>query len=93
MLPPILHAILVLPACDRLPSDPERTLANVREGTLKVGAMGDPPWAFIEEGSVKGVEARLGPPHITLIDIDNHCRYILFCSCVSHFDALIMAFN
>lgn len=53
-----LLAALVLAAC-QFPRDPEGTLDRVEGGTLRVGAIDDPPWVKLGEAEPQGVEPEL----------------------------------
>jgi polar amino acid transport system substrate-binding protein len=49
---------MTLVSCN-LPRDPERTLERARGGTIRVGAVENPPWVVVREGRVEGVEPAL----------------------------------
>ena len=50
--------LLLLHACD-LPRDPGKTLEHVQHGTLRAGAVLNPPWVMADSGGVAGVEVQL----------------------------------
>ena len=52
-------ALMFLLAACQYPRDPEGTLDRVRGGTMRVGVIGDPPWAEFREGQAIGVEPTL----------------------------------
>lgn len=45
--------------CDAYPNDPKHSLKEARENKLRVGYMQAPPWIFMEEGDIKGLEAEI----------------------------------
>jgi polar amino acid transport system substrate-binding protein len=54
----LLAFVVGASGCD-LPRDPEGTLERVRNGTLRVGVLHEPPWASTAGPVVRGVEAQL----------------------------------
>jgi polar amino acid transport system substrate-binding protein len=52
-------ALALATACADLPRDPEETLARVRSGTLRVGAVDAPPWIVRDGARASGPEAEL----------------------------------
>jgi polar amino acid transport system substrate-binding protein len=52
-------AALVFSACGSLPRDPEKTLAHVRAGRLRVGLVESPPWVVHTASGPGGVEIDL----------------------------------
>jgi hypothetical protein len=55
----LLAALLPLGACDEFPNDPEHTLAEARNGTLRVGYSENPPWVVKTAGAPTGIEPAL----------------------------------
>jgi polar amino acid transport system substrate-binding protein len=53
-----LALIPVSTGCD-FPQDPRGTLESVRDGTMRVGIVGNDPWTRTEGGSASGVEVEL----------------------------------
>ena len=53
-------ALVLVPlvACN-LPRDPAGTIDRIAHGTMRVGAVGNPPWVTISGGEVGGIEAAL----------------------------------
>lgn len=52
--------ILASSACDGLPRDSAGTLDRVRDGSLRVGVVHNPPWISVDEtGETGGIEAEL----------------------------------
>lgn len=54
----VMVTSICLSACD-IPRDPERTLAEVSGGTLRVGLSVNDPWTTIEKGDPSGIEVEL----------------------------------
>jgi polar amino acid transport system substrate-binding protein len=61
--------VLLLAAC-QYPRDPEGTLDRVRGGTMRVGVIGDPPWAEFRDGEALGVEPELIRAFAAELDAD-----------------------
>lgn len=49
--------VLLFYGCRNFPADPERTLESLKDGTLKVGVMVNPPFTGKTESGYKGIEA------------------------------------
>jgi len=54
----LLAIVAVVVACD-LPRDADGTIDRVRNGTMRVGVVSNPPWVTIDEGEVGGIEGTL----------------------------------
>ncbi len=49
--------MLLFYSCNNFPADPEKTLESVKDGTLKVGVMLNPPFTEKAGDDYKGIEA------------------------------------
>lgn len=55
----MLSVLLLLISCENFPKDPDKTLANIRNGILKVGYSENPPWVIKTPDGPTGTEAEL----------------------------------
>jgi polar amino acid transport system substrate-binding protein len=68
---------LTLVGCEEYPNDTHGTLQSIQErGVLRVGAIEQPPWAYRENGSARGIEIQLAEEFARSLGVNPQIEFL-----------------